>query len=630
MDPYALVVQLLNGWASASSLFLVACGLSLIFGVSRIVNFAHGSVYMLGLYFAYSLEQWLTPHLGAVAGFWLSMPLAALLGAALGAVCEIVVLRRIYRSPELFQLLATFALVLIIQDAVLWGWGADELLGPRAPGLPMSVAVAERFIPGYDLFLIVAGPLVLWGLHQLLQRTSWGILIRAATHDREMVSALGVPQHWLFTSVFALGCGLAALGGALQLPREPAHLGLDLQTIGEAFVVVVVGGMGSLKGAYLAALLIAQVKTACIAMGTVEWWGMSWSMSKLTLVMEFIIMAIVLVVRPWGLMGQPIHTAAQSESLTVSPGLSARVIHKGWWLLAIGALLVLPLMTDHDSYTLVLLIDMLCSIIFACSLYFVLGPAGLHSFGHAAYFGLGAYAVALLALHWAAPMWLNLLLAPWLSALAALIIGWFCVRLSGVYLAMLTLAMGQIIWSIIYQWDSLTGGSNGLTGVWPDGWWASRPYFYELVLLVSLACVGWVYLVLHSPLGYSARATRDAPARAAALGIPTQRVQWMAFVISGFIAGVGGALFAYSKGGTSPDVLSIARSVDGLIMVLLGGVNVFIGPLVGAISLTWLEDVLARSTDYWHAVLGLTLLFIVIVWPQGLASIGQRLFQRRR
>ncbi|HEY9239253.1 MAG TPA: branched-chain amino acid ABC transporter permease, partial [Burkholderiaceae bacterium] len=301
MDFSGFVVQLLNGLAGASSLFLVGAGLSLIFGVTRIVNFAHGSFFMLGIYIAYML----TEKLGGGMWFWPSLLLASLAVGAIGAVVEVVLLRRVYRAPELFQLLATFALMLVIKDAALWMWGAEDLLGPRAPGLSGAVDILGRRFPTYDLFLIVVGPLVLGLLWLLLTKTRWGTLVRAATQDREMVSALGVNQAWLFTGVFALGTMLAGLGGALQLPREPANLGLDLATIGDAFVVVVVGGMGSIPGAYVAALLIAEIKAICIGIGAVEWFGISFSFSKLTLVVEFLVMAVVLVVRPWGLMGKP-------------------------------------------------------------------------------------------------------------------------------------------------------------------------------------------------------------------------------------------------------------------------------------------------------------------------------------
>ena len=220
----AFLFQALNGLSTASGLFFVAVGLSLIFGVSRIINIAHGSFYMLGTYIAYSFAT----HVSGALGFWGGIVATALIVGTLGALIEIVLLRRIYRAPELFQLLATFALVLMINDAALWLWGPEDLLGPRAPGLRGSIEVLGRQLPSYDLFLIVIGPLVLLALHFTLARTRFGRLIRAATQDREMVSALGVNQAVLFTSVFALGAALAGLGGALQVAREPANLATDL------------------------------------------------------------------------------------------------------------------------------------------------------------------------------------------------------------------------------------------------------------------------------------------------------------------------------------------------------------------------------------------------------------------
>ena len=477
----ALLVQLLNGLAGASSLFLVAAGLSLIFGVTRIVNFAHGSFYMLGVYAAYTLVE----RFGATLGFWPAIALAALGMALLGALVEVLLLRRIYRAPELFQLLATFALVLVIKDAALWLWGPEDLLGPRAPGLGGAVEILGHRFPSYDGVLIVAGPLVLGALTLLLTRTRWGTLVRAATQDREMVGALGVNQAWLFTSVFALGAGLAGLGGALQLPREPASLNLDLLTIGDAFVVVVVGGMGSIPGAYVAALLIAEVKALCFGLGTVELFGIAFSFSKLTLVAEFLVMAVVLVWRPWGLMGRP-QAATRNVGQVEAPLQPASPLALGAAALLAGTLAALPWLAAGNPYALVLAIDLLTAALFAASLHFIMGPAGMHSFGHAAYFGLGAYGAALLARSNLVPMEAALLLAPLAAAAGALLFGWFAVRLSGVYLAMLTLAFAQIVWSVAFQWDEFTGGSNGITGVWPAEWLSDkRSYYYLTLVLVA-------------------------------------------------------------------------------------------------------------------------------------------------
>uniref|UniRef100_UPI00289EEBB1 ABC transporter permease n=1 Tax=Pulveribacter sp. TaxID=2678893 RepID=UPI00289EEBB1 len=514
MDLSGLLAQLLNGLAGASTLFLVAAGLSLIFGVTRIVNFAHGSFYMLGLYVAYSCVE----RLSGAMGFWPALLLAPLAVGLLGAAVEVLLLRRLYRAPELLQLLATFALVLVIKDAALWLWGPEELFGPRAPGLEGAVDLLGRRFPAYDLFLIAVGPVVLLLLWLLLTRTRWGTLVRAATQDREMLGALGVNQAWLFTGVFALGALLAGLGGALQLPREPASLELDMLTIGAAFVVVVVGGMGSLPGAFVAALVIAELKAVCIWLGLVQIGGVEVSFSKLTLVVEFLVMAAVLVWRPWGLLGRA-QAAARTPGAPERPLRPAgRAATVAWWAL-LAVLALLPFAAGQQSYATVLLTDMAIAALFAASLHFILGPGGMHSFGHAAYFGLGAYGAALLV-RWAdAPFGVALLLAPLLAAAGALLYGWFCVRLSGVYLTMLTLAFAQITWAIAFQWDGVTGGSNGITGVWPPEALAQGAAFYWLALAVCAAGLYLLRRMLFAPLGWSLRAARDSAARAQAIGL---------------------------------------------------------------------------------------------------------------
>ncbi|HWS75182.1 MAG TPA: ABC transporter permease [Quisquiliibacterium sp.] len=626
----AFVSQLLNGLAGASTLFLLAAGLSLIFGVTRIVNFAHGSMYMVGLYAAYSLADSFGAHGG---GFWLAVLLAALAVAALGAAVEVLVLRRVYHAPELFQLLATFAVVLLLSDAVLWIWGPEDLLGPRAPGLEGAVEILGRPFPEYDLFLFAVGPAVLGLLWLLLHRTRVGVLIRAATQDREMVGALGVNQAWLFTGIFALGSGLAALGGALQLPREPASLALDLTAIGEAFVVVVVGGMGSITGAYLAALIIATVKAVCYGIGTVAPFGVELSFSRLTLVVEFLVLAAVLVWRPWGLLGRP--PAAARGAGAVEPPIRPMGAAAGRWVWVLMlALALVPLAAGRYPFATVLLVDILIAVLFAASLHFIMGPGGMHSFGHAAYFGLGAYGAALMLKGLSMPMEAALLLGPLLALAGAVVFGWFAVRLSGVYLAMLTLAFAQIVWSVVFQWDEVTGGSNGLIGIWPSERFGSRIAWYYLTLALVAGGVWILRRMLFSPFGYAMRAGRDSPLRAEATGIDVARVQWAAFVVAGLFCGLAGALFAFAKGSISPEAISVGRSIDGLVMVLLGGVQTLAGPVVGASAFIWLQDWAIRATDYWRALLGALVLLLVLAFPQGIAggllALGARLGDRAR
>lgn len=624
MSLSGLLSQLLNGLADASALFLVAAGLSLIFGVTRVVNFAHGSFYMLGVYLAWTF----TTAFGDGAGYWAGLLLAALATGLIGAAAEWLVLKRLYQAPELFQLLATFALVLIIGDAALAIWGPEDLFAARAPGLSGAVQILGRRFPEYDLLLIAAGPIVLGLLWLLLMRTRWGRLLRAAAENRSMLAALGVNQAWLFTSAFTLGAFLAGLGGALAAPRVPATLGLDLEIIASAFVVVVVGGLGSIPGAFLAALLICSVKAVFVFLGQVAIGPWVFNLSKLTLLAEFAVMAVVLVVRPWGLLGKPPAPASHAAAPERPIAPAGRRLRAAYGLLVVLLALV-PIAALQWPYLSILMTEILIAALFAASLHFLTGLAGMTSFGHAAWFGLGAYGAALLLKLAAVPMEAALLLGPFAAAFGALLFGWFCVRLSGVYLAMLTLAVAQILWALAFQWDDVTGGSNGLIGLWPSSWLAQGPWFYYVTLALCAAGIAWLRRLAFSPLGYALRGVRDSSLRAEALGMETRRVQWAGFVAASFAAGMAGSLYAFSKGSIAPDVLAVSRSVDGLVMVLLGGVQTLAGPLVGAASYTWLQDVAARSTEYWHAVLGVAILALVLAFPDGLAGATARLRGKR-
>ena len=226
------------------------------------------------------------------------------------------------------------------------------------------------------------------------------------------------------------------------------------------------------------------------------------------------------------------------------------------------------------------------------------------------------------------PMEAALLAAPWLAALGALVFGWFCVRLSGVYLAMLTLAFAQIAWSVIFQWDAFTGGSNGIVGIWPSAWLSSKTAYYYLTLASCLGGIALLWRALYSPFGYAVRAGRDSPLRADAIGIDVRALQWAAFTFAGLFAGLAGALFAFSKGSISPEALSVTRSVDGLVMVLLGGIQTLTGPVWGAALFIWMQDAVARGIDYWRAVIGGVILLLVLAFPQGVTGFLRERFSR--
>ncbi len=614
MDLSFLVIQALNGLASASSLFIAACGLTLVFGVTRIVNFAHGSLYMLGAYIAATLAPKLMQSTIGPWGFWIGVLAAALIVGLLGILLEVLLLRRIYRAPELFQLLATFGVVLVVQDLAIWIFGPEDILGPRAPGLRLPVEILGRRFPAYELAMIAAGPVILGLMWLLLQRTRFGVLVRAATQDRDMVAALGVNQAALFTGTLFLGAFLAGLGGALQIPRAPAHAGMDLSIIAECFVVTVVGGMGSIPGAFLAAILIGELQAFGILI-----------FPKITLVVVFLIMALVLVVKPSGLLGRPeLLAGSQAVGITSralrSPGRDSIVFG-----CVVAVLALLPLF--GDAYLVKVATEILVFALFAFSLHLLIGVGGLVSFGHAAYFGLGAYGAAL-GMKWlGAPMEVALPLAPLLAALGAAIFGAFIVRLSGIYLAMLTLAAAQILFAVASQWTDVTGGDNGIVGIWPSPWASGRNAYYLFSLALVAVAVMLMRRIIAAPFGYGLRAARDSELRADAIGLAVREQRWLAFTLAGAAAGLAGGLYVFSRGSIDPTILGIPTSVDALTMLLIGGLQTMSGPLVGAAVLHTLRDQIMPLTDFWRMALGLSIIFMVLLFPQGLVralkSIGE-------
>ena len=582
-------------------LFLIASGLSLIFGVTRIVNFAHGSFYMLAAYMTYSLAAALP--LGPAA-FYVAVVLAALATGLIGLGVEVTLLRRVYRAPELYQLLATFALVLVVSDVVALVWGRENKTGPPAPGLAGSVRILGQLFPSYDLALIAVGLIAALALWWLFHRTRWGVLIRAATLDREMVAALGVDQRRLFTAVFVLGSALAGLGGALQVPRQALTNVMDTTIITEAFVVVVIGGMGSLPGALLAAVLI----------GVVDAFGVLW-LPQASLVMTFVVMAVVLIARPWGLLGRP---ETQLRGPTGAPAAEI-TLDRRWALAALALLLVAPAVLPR--FWVLVLVEILVYALFAASLHLLMGTGGMVSFGHAVTFGLGAYAAALLVQGAKVPMLLAFVAAPVAAALGAALIGFFAVRLTSIYFAMLTLAFCQIAYAIVHQWYDVTGGDNGVLGVWPPRWLADPARYYYVALV---ACAGGIALLAvagRAPFGLTLRAIRDHARRAEASGIDVRRHQWRAFVLSGFLGGLAGATFAFLKGSVFPELLAVPVSVEPLVMVLLGGVHALAGAPIGAAIYKVLDTVVTKYTEYWQMVLGVILVTLVVALPRGVLGV---------
>jgi len=281
-------LNLFYGLALAMNMFFIASGLNLIFGVLRVINFAHGMFYMFGAYLIFTVTRtWGAPFVVGV--------LAA--GLGLGVIAffiERLLLRHLYDKEHLMQLLFTFALVLLMSDAAKMIWGTDQYSVGYPPGMGGAVNLGFVMLPQYQLFLCVVGPLIAVAMWFVVDRTRWGRVVRAATQDREMLAALGVNVPMVYAAVFTIGSALAGVGGALAAPRIALVPGMDATIINECFIIVIIGGLGHLWGSFLGALAFGFV----VQFGTV--WVPNWQD-----VLPYLLMLVVLVIRPWGLLGRP-------------------------------------------------------------------------------------------------------------------------------------------------------------------------------------------------------------------------------------------------------------------------------------------------------------------------------------
>jgi branched-chain amino acid transport system permease protein len=291
MNFQGIVIQILSGISTGMVIFLIAVGLSLVFGTLRILNLAHGALYMVGAYLCYWISSLIAQNAG---GFWLALLFAPLGVGLFGGLVEVVLLRRIYDREHLDQYLLTFALVLIIGDLCKLAWGVEYHLVPAPWPFQGPIFVLGMPFPSYNIFLIACGPLVFTGLWALIRYTRLGKVIRAMTYNREMANALGTNVPMVYTVVFMLGCWLAGLGGTLVVPTASAMPGMDMIVLIECFIIIVIGGLGSLSGAFLGSLVFGLVNAFGILVAP-----------RLAVAFAFILMIVVLIIRPWGLMGEP-------------------------------------------------------------------------------------------------------------------------------------------------------------------------------------------------------------------------------------------------------------------------------------------------------------------------------------
>jgi branched-chain amino acid transport system permease protein len=616
LDISFLTVQVLSALRQAAFLFLISSGLTLVFGVLNILNFAHGSLYMLGAYFIYFLAT----QVAGVGGFF-AVLIAAPLGVALvGAIIEMGLLRRIYRQEEIYQLLLTYSLVLIIDDLAKIVFGPEFKSIPKPDILSGSFTLFGGTVPVYTILVLFFAPAVALGLWYVLYRTKIGKIIRATSSDREMADALGINMAALFTLVFAFGAVLAGFGGALAGPVRTVFPGVGHEVIIESFVVVVIGGLGNLWGALVGSLLIGFLETVGIIL-----------VPEFEMSLIYLLMVVVLIVRPWGLFGRPLKIRALSEKNFTMESQEISTVHFSvrplFRLLPFALLLLVPLFAGRFYQYLVT--QVMVAALMAIAFNLLLGTTGLLSFGQAAFFGVGAYTVALLCAKGGFGPVPALLLSPFFAGAVAAVVGVFCIRLSGVHFAMLTLAFGQLIFTIVFKWYGFTGGDNGIQGI-PvrpialPGIGAidigSTKAMFWFVLAVFVLSSEVVRRIRSSPYGSTLRAIRENPQRAEYLGINVKLYQWSAFVVVGAFTGLAGGLYALMEKSITPDIIHWTKSAEPVLMTIIGGIYTFVGPAVGAFVYIVLNSYLVAWTEKWALVLGLVLLVLVLGLPGGVVG----------
>jgi branched-chain amino acid transport system permease protein len=595
------VAQLLNGLVYGVLLFLMAAGLSLIFGLMNVVSLAHGSFFMLGAYVGLSIFK-------STGSFWLALLLAPIPVVAAGVAIERLFMRPLYRRGHMDQVLLTFGFTFVFLDLVQTVWGRTVQRLPVPEALQGTIHIGAGVFSAYRLFLIGFGFAIAFMLWLFLERSRIGAMVRAGVDDAQMASGLGGNIPALFSGIFGFGVALAAVGGVAAGPILSLYPGMDAEILIPAFIVIVIGGLGSLRGAFVGSLLI----------GIADTFGKAY-LPSLALFLIYLAMILVLLVRPQGLFGIKYSDVSIPSAVRITAvPITNRTRVAG--LVALLALLVLPFAVS--DYSRALIAEIFIFAIFAMSLDLLLGFTGLMSLGHAAFFGLGAYAVAVMGTMFGIDAWIGVVAGIALAAVAAGLIGWFCVRTGGVTFLMLTLAFSQLVFTVALKWRDVTGGSDGLAVAEKPGFFgfdlSNSLVMYYMALVFFVLVFAGLRRLINAPLGRVFVGIRENEQRMMAVGYPTKIYKLLSFTISAAIAGLSGGLYAIFNGFISADALYWTASGDVLIMTMLGGAGTLIGPAIGAGVFLLMKNVVSSYNEHWLAIIGITFICCVMFFPAGI------------
>lgn len=619
ISPALLFGQLFIGLINGSFYALMSLGVAIIFGMLRIGNFVHGAQYMLGAFGAWYLYNLPTlfPGLGLPSiNYWWALILVPIGVAAIGALMERVFIRKVYDLDHAYGLLLTVGLAMLIEGLFNVRYGAAGQRYDVPELLRGGVNLGFMFLPYYRAWVVVAAVVVCFGTWFLIERTKLGSYLRAATENPDLVRAFGINVPRMLMLTYAFGVGLAGFAGVMAAPIYQVGPQMGQSIIITIFAVVVIGGMGSISGAIFSGLM----------MGLIEGLTKVFYPQASTTVI-FILMAIILVLRPAGLFGRDtsVHSVAD-----VSSGRSGSILENGrlWFviLLAVGS--ILPFMLFP-----IFAMKILCFALFAMAYNLIFGYGGLLAFGHAAFFGAASYVAAHMAAVWGVPPELCILAGVCASTVLGALFGWLAIRRQGLYFAMITLALAQIVYFYAVQAD-WTHGEDGIQSV-PRGMLfgfidlSNAMTMYYVMLAVFLAAFAFLYRVLHSPFGQTLKSIRENEARSISLGYSTDNYKLIAFTLSAALSGLAGSMKAIIFQIASLADVYFMTSADALLMTLIGGVGTLLGPVVGAAVVVTLQTKLATFGAWVVVMQGAIFVLCVLFLRKGIVGTLEEFLSNR-
>ncbi|GGC72553.1 ABC transporter permease [Chelatococcus reniformis] len=605
-----------NALAFGMSIFLVAAGLTLIFGILKLLNMAQGAFFMIGAYVAFSI-------LGTGSssfGFFLLAALGAgLIVALLGLITDRLVLTRLRHVDYHYVLIATFALMMVCNGLVKLIWGVEFVSVNPPTVLDEPVELGSLFVSRYTLFIIAAGLVVYLVMEVALHRLWFGKLMQALAADSWMAGLLGLNVPLGLALSVMVSFFLAGLAGGLLLPNQSLSPQLGDSYLLFAFFAVIIGGLGNIRGAFVGSILLGLVSS----LNTVL-------LPDMPGIAIYVALAVFLFVRPTGLFPS---RATQAEPASDEGGgsLARSRIGRGVWQvlgLAVAAFAAsMPLWANEGL--LFLAGSTLVQGLFALSWNILFGYAGLASFGHAAFFALGAYLAGAVLRYWpAVPFLATLLGAGALGAAVAFVVGALALRrMSGIFLAVLTVALSEAM-RVLISYSPLLGREDGLVNIprpvlhlpFAIDLTSSAAYFWFL-LVTTAAIVAVLWWAMHGRYGRKLLSVRQDPERAAFLGVNVTGVRIGAFMLSGGVAAVAGALYAPWARIVTLDEVHWLASTQPVLNAMLGGVNSFWGPLLGSAVFTVINYGTRTLIGLSELIVGTILLFIVLVAPGGIVGV---------